>query len=79
MDSRSSARSFAYAAVCICHPHPDGRFLLRCHIWSADPDAQAHTHVPGGLIRLEQIEQHILATGQVIHLLSPFRVQAMVQ
>src|SRR5262249_23479094 len=41
-------------------PDPDGRMQLGCRVWAADPDAPAHTHVPGQAIELEEIEQFIL-------------------
>jgi phage terminase large subunit-like protein len=46
-------------AVCWAHVLEDHRIALRAHVWSAKPDAPAHTHVPGGKVLLEQIEQFI--------------------
>ena len=51
-------------AVCWAHRLEDGRILLCVHVWSADPDLAAHTHVRGGKIRLEQIEAFILELKQ---------------
>jgi phage terminase large subunit-like protein len=36
------------SAVSWAHPHPDGKIVLRTHVWSADERAHAHTHVAGG-------------------------------
>jgi phage terminase large subunit-like protein len=47
------------SAVCWAHLLEDGRLCLRAHVWSAREDAPAHTHVPGGKVNLEQIEQFI--------------------
>jgi len=46
-------------AVCIAHTLEDGRTALRAHVWSADPNALAHVHVPGGKMQLELVENHI--------------------
>jgi phage terminase large subunit-like protein len=46
-------------AVCIAHTLADGRVALRAHVWSADPKALAHVHVPGGKMQLELVENHI--------------------
>jgi phage terminase large subunit-like protein len=46
-------------AVCWAHILEDGRILLTAHVWSAKEDAAAHTFVPGGKVRLEQVEQFI--------------------
>ena len=46
-------------AVCWAHRLDDDRIALRVHVWSAKPDAVAHTHVEGGRIQLEQIEDFI--------------------
>ena len=47
-------------AVVWAHKLEDGRILLNCHVWSAHPDAPAHTHCRGGRVNLEQVEQFIL-------------------
>jgi phage terminase large subunit-like protein len=47
-------------AVVWAHKLEDGRILLNAHVWSADPDAPAHTHCRGGRVELEQVEQFIL-------------------
>src|SRR5207248_3994317 len=46
-------------AVVWAHRLEDGRIALRAHVWSAKPDAQAHSHCPGGKVSLEQIETFI--------------------
>jgi phage terminase large subunit-like protein len=46
-------------AVCIAHRLEDGRIALRAHVWATDPNAPAHTHVPGGTMQLELVEDHL--------------------
>jgi phage terminase large subunit-like protein len=46
-------------AVCIAHRLEDGRIVLRAHVWATDPDAPAHTHVPGGTMQLELVEDYL--------------------
>jgi len=46
-------------AVCIAHRLEDGRIALRAHVWATDPNAAAHTHVPGGTMQLELVEAHL--------------------
>ena len=46
-------------AVCWAHLTAEGRILLRAHVWAADPDAHAHTHVRGGKVQLSEIEEFI--------------------
>jgi phage terminase large subunit-like protein len=46
-------------AVCIAHQLEDGRIVLRAHVWATDPNAPAHTHVPGGTMQLELVEGHL--------------------
>jgi phage terminase large subunit-like protein len=47
-------------AVAMAWKLEDGRIALPCHVWSANPDAKAHTYLQGGEIRLDLVEQHIL-------------------
>jgi phage terminase large subunit-like protein len=46
-------------AVVWSHKLPDGRRVQRCRVWAARPDVRAHVHVPGGRIRIGDIEAHI--------------------
>jgi phage terminase large subunit-like protein len=56
-------------AVCIAHTLEDGRVALQAHVWSANPNALAHVHVPGGRMQLELVENHIK------HLTERYRVR----
>jgi phage terminase large subunit-like protein len=51
-------------AVAWAYRHPDGRIILRAHVFSARDDALAHTHVPGGRVQLSQVEAFIRRLGQ---------------
>jgi phage terminase large subunit-like protein len=51
-------------AVCWAHRLEDGRIALRAHVWSANPNALAHTYVPGGKVRLELVEDFIRELNQ---------------
>jgi len=46
-------------AVCLAHSLEDGRIVLRARVWSANPNALAHVHVPGGKMQLELVEDYI--------------------
>src|SRR2546426_9020531 len=51
-------------AVCWAHLLEDGRILLRCRVFAAKEDAAAHVFVPGGRVRLEQVEAFIRELAQ---------------
>ena len=47
------------SAVAWAHRLADGRIVLRCQSWSANPQAKAHQLVGGGELRLELVEAFI--------------------
>src|SRR3990167_8813355 len=51
-------------AVSLAWKRDDERVLVDCQVWSADPKAAAHTHVPGGVIDLEAVETYILSLAE---------------
>jgi phage terminase large subunit-like protein len=51
-------------AVSWAHKTDDGNVILRCHVWSAIKDTEAHTWVPGGRIDLGAVEDFITELGQ---------------
>ena len=51
-------------AVSVAHKLEDGRVVVRCHVWSALSETEAHTHVPGGRIDFTSVEDHILALAR---------------
>jgi phage terminase large subunit-like protein len=51
-------------AVCWAHRLEDGRIALGAHVWSAKPDAPAHSHCSEGKVRLGEIEEFIRDLGR---------------
>ena len=46
-------------AVAVAWELDDGRIAVDAKVWAARPDTIAHEHVPGGVIDLEAIEDHL--------------------
>jgi phage terminase large subunit-like protein len=51
-------------AVAVAHKLEDGRVVLRCHVWSALAETEAHTRVYGGRIDFGAVEDFIGSLAQ---------------